>query len=264
MTRIALFRRVTLAALITLAFGPVAAGQNPAVSMHFVATSGPNPNVTMAASDTAGVTTTGVAPLSNWNNVSAANGTYTNLSDFHGFTTSVSVTIAGSPNTWSTGNVPNTADGRMMANYIDTSSTSTTTVTVSGLSTAGFTGTYHVLVYAVGDANSGRVGDYTIGAQSFRLIDDQPFNGTFRQVTAAGGSGPGQSGNYMDFTVSGDSFSLTAMAADPNGTGGTLRAPINAIEVVVPTPEPGAILCAAALGLGGIAAARRRFRMSLA
>jgi hypothetical protein len=105
-------------------------------------------------------------------------------------------------------------------------------VALTGLTAAGFTGPYNVLVYGVGDANGGRSGDYTLGSQSFRMVDDQQFNGTFRQATAPGGSGTGQSANYVLFAgVTGDSFVVTAQATqDLMG----FRAPINGIQIIRP------------------------------
>jgi len=254
MTHVIPLGRVALAATVLLAVGPAALGQSSAVSINFVATAGPNPGANLLPTEAAGF-----VPLMNWNNVGAANGTTTNLVNHTGATTGVSVTVAGSPNTWSipAANLPNSPDGRMMQGYADSNDTSTTTITISGLTAAGFTGTFHIYVYAVGDSNSGRNGDYTVGSQTFRLLDDQQFNGTFRLVNQAPTTGqPGQSGNYMDFTVNNlDSVNITAMASqDVNG----FRAPINGVQVVMPVPEPGAILLAAGPMLGGVAAWRRR------
>jgi hypothetical protein len=263
MTRIVWFRRITLAALITLAFGPLAAGQT-GISVNFTATGGPNPGAALLSTETAGF-----VPLTNWNNVDASNITTTNLIKNTGATTGAQMVVSGSANSWSipAANLPNppTPDAKMMTGYLDTTNTSTTTVTISGLNAAGFTGTYHVYVYAVGDANSGRNGDYTATTgpattQTYRLLDDQQFNGTFRLVNQAPTTGQaGQSGNYMDFSVNGlDSVTITAIATQDTGVNG-VRAPINGIQIVMPVPEPGAVLSAAVLGLGAIAAARRRF-----
>jgi hypothetical protein len=255
MTSIVWFRRIALAALITLVFGPVAAGQT-GIGINFTATGGPNPGAALMSTEAAGF-----VPLTNWNNVDASNITTTNLINNSGTTTGVQVAVSGSTNSWS---IPNgnlgaaagTPNGKMMQGYLDSGNgppATTTTVTIMGLNAAGFTGTYHVYVYAVGDANSGRAADYTINnTQTFHLVDDTQFTGTFRPVA----TGVGGSGNYMDFTVNGaDMITLTAVGTTT--TDGNMRAPINGIQIVV--PEPGAILCAAALGLGGIAALRRRF-----
>jgi hypothetical protein len=261
MTRIVWFRRIGLAALITLAFGPVAAGQT-GIGINFVA-----PANTNGLGNTVDITplnptdAAGVVPLTNWNNVNATSPlTTNNLINNSGMTTGVSVAVSGSTNAWASNPTTpaTTPNGKMMQGYLDNTNTTTAvTVHLSGLNAAGFTGTYHVYVYAVGDTNSGgRNGDYTIGSQTFRCLDDTPFNGTFRLCNQAPSPGQqGQSGNYMDFTINGsDTVDISAIAAqDING----FRAPINGIQIVV--PEPGSILCAAALGLGGIAAARRRF-----
>jgi hypothetical protein len=247
-----LFALAGLASLVVFVVAPAAPAQ-PAISINFVATAGPNPGGTLNPTDIAGA-----VPFANWNNVSAANGTTNNLMTNTGTTTAVSVTVSNSPNTWSipANQLPNTPDGVMMQGYIDTNATSITMVALSGLTAAGFTGPYNVLVYGVGDANTGRSGDYTLGSQSFRMVDDQQFNGTFRLATAPGGSGAGQSGNYVLFTgVTGDSFVLTAQATqDLMG----FRAPINGVQIILPVPEPGHILLACAAVAGGLAAWRRR------
>jgi hypothetical protein len=243
------------AGLAALLFATAAPAQPPAVSVNFTATSGPNPGANLAPTDVAGF-----IPLANWNNVDGNNITASNLLSSSGQTTGVTVAVSGSPNTWSipANQLPNSPNGVMMQGYVDTTATSTTTVSVTGLTAAGFTGTYHVFVYAVGDANNGRAGDYTIGSQAYRLLDDQQFNGTFRQVTQPPSAGfAGQSGNFMDFSgLTGDGFNLTAVAAqDVNG----FRAPINAIQIVAdPVPEPGLVLLACAAAAGGLAAWRRR------
>jgi hypothetical protein len=244
--------RAALVGLAALLLTPPAIAQQVAISINFVATGGPNPGANLNATDVAGV-----APRANWNNVSAANGTTGNLVTSTGAATSVSVTISGSPNDWSipAANLPNTPDGRMMQGYIDTNATSITTVSLSGLTAAGFTGSYNVIAYGVGDSNANRSGDYTIGSRSFRMLDNQQFSGTFIGSTAPGGSGPGQAGNYVVFTgVTGDSFTLTAQATQDIGG---FRAPLNGIQIG-PIPEPGHVLLACATALGGLAAWRRR------
>jgi hypothetical protein len=249
-------RALLAAALaVTVWAAPVAAQALPNVSINFFDPgTGPNPGANLAPTDVAGVT-----PLANWNNVSAANGGPTgNLMTSAGTSfANLSVTIANSPNTWSipSQNLPNSPDGRMMQGYIDTNNTSITSITVSGLLSAGFTGSYNVVAYGIGDSQANRVGDYTIGTQSFRMLDNTQFNGTFVQSTAPGGSGPGQSGNYVMFTaISGDSFLLTAQAAqDING----VRAPVNGIQIIA-APEPAHLLLGCAAVCGGIAAWRRR------
>jgi hypothetical protein len=235
---------------------PAAAQTSPSVSINFTdpgTFGGPNPGANLASTELAGVT-----PLANWNNVSGVNGSTSNLMTSAGTSfANLSVTIANSPNTWSSpaNQLPATSDGKMIQGYIDTSATSITSVTVSGLLSAGFTGTYNVVAYGVGDNNGGRSGDYTIGTQSFRMVDDQQFNGTYRQSMAPGGSGPGQSGNYVLFTaISGDSFLLTAQATQDLGG---FRAPINGIQIIA-IPEPAHILLGGAAVIAVLTSWRRR------
>src|SRR5262245_7110140 len=135
------FGRVGLAVALSLAVGSVARGQTAAVSINFTATGGPNPGANLQPSEVAGF-----VPLANWNNVDASNATTSNLINHTGASTGVSVTIAGSTNSWSipAANLPSsggvtTPDGKMMQGYVDTSATSTTTITLTGLNAAGFT-----------------------------------------------------------------------------------------------------------------------------
>jgi hypothetical protein len=246
-----------LAGLTILLFASVAPAQlPPAISINLVGTEGnaaTDQGRTLAPADIAGV-----VPLPNWNNVNApvggATGMGTNLINAAGTATTTSVTITGSPNSWTipAANLPNTPDGVMMSGYADTSDTSITSVAVAGVP---FTVPYDVIVYAIGDSQQNRAGDYTIGTQSFRLLDNVPFTGTFTQSTAPGGSGPGGAGNYVRFTnLSGPTFTLTAQAAQDIAG---FRAPINAIQII-PVPEPGHVLLACAAAFSGLAAWRRR------
>src|SRR5205085_12574542 len=112
--------------------------------------------------------------------------------------------------------------------------------------------------YGIGDSQANRVGDYTIGAQSYRMLDNTPFTGTFVQYTAPGGSGPGQSGNYVSFSgVTGDTFTLTAQAAQDIAG---FRAPLKGFQIVA-IPEPAHILLACAAACGGLTSWRRRKRV---
>ncbi|HEY2786724.1 MAG TPA: hypothetical protein VGJ05_17315 [Fimbriiglobus sp.] len=239
-------RNYLLAVASILPICSVAVGQGAAVSVNFTSTGGSGgAGTNLSAGESAGV-----APVTNWNNVSGLNGTTSSLIDNSGTTTGVSVTVGGSPGTWSipSNQLPNSSDGSMMHGYIDTDNTSITTITVSGLVAAGFTGTYHVYVYAVGNNNGGRSGDYTIGGTAYRLLDNQQFNGTFRQVTTApNGDDLGQSGNYMDFLVSGDTFTLTAQASQFT-SGNGIRAPVNGLEIAVPEPSSIFLLIGAVTG----------------
>jgi hypothetical protein len=110
------FALAGLACLVAFVIAPVAPAQ-PAISINFVATAGPNPGATLNSTEIAGA-----VPFANWNNASAANGTTNNLVTNTGATTAVSVTVSNSPNTWSipANQLPNTPDGRMMGTSIRT------------------------------------------------------------------------------------------------------------------------------------------------
>jgi hypothetical protein len=59
-------------------------------------------------------------------------------------------------------------------------------------------------------------------------VTDQPntnFSGTFTEATGSSGNG-----NYMKFSINGDGFTLTATGGA--STNASLRAPVNAIQIV--------------------------------
>jgi hypothetical protein len=158
----------------------------------------------------------------NWNNVDGAAGSASNLvADVNGSAAASSVSVEwSSPNTWSSagrGEENNTGtgnDGNLMTGYIDTNATDPNSVVVSGLPESG---SYDVVVYMKGGV-IGRGGDYAIGDQVIAHLDTAAFDGNFVH---------GSEGDYIVFqNVSGSSFTLT-------GTPTNVRAPINAIEVVI-------------------------------
>jgi hypothetical protein len=124
----------------------------------------------------------------------------------------------------------------MMKGYLDSSNTSTTTVTIARLAPR----TYDVYVYVDGDNRAfDRPANYTLSGPgltptTIKVIDpaSTDFSGTF---TPAANS----TGNYLKFTVTGGDFTLTAT---PVPGAGTRRAPVNAVEIVpvvaAPPPPP--------------------------
>jgi hypothetical protein len=115
----------------------------------------------------------------------------------------------------------------MMKGYLDTTDTSATTVTVSGLPPGYTSGGYDVYLYADGGNNSasGKQGQYTIGGTTIALTDRPAadFNGTFKLANNG-------TGNGIVFTKRTDpSFTLTAKA-NPQEKGG--RAPLNGLQLV--------------------------------
>src|SRR5262249_44034209 len=107
------------------------------VSVDFVGN-----GVSMVASEVAGV-----VPKSNWNTAAGATrATALALADEAGAPSGATITWTAN-NTWSTPLVDQPGNRRMMKGYLDTSSTSVTTITVAGL----VQGTYDVYVYVDGD-----------------------------------------------------------------------------------------------------------------
>lgn len=178
-------------------------------------------STSLARGDSAGV----VAQV-NWNTAAGAVRTAPlALVDAAGAATAASVTWSANGG-WAVPITDAAGDMRLMRGYLDTSSSSVSSVTVSGLPA----GTYDVYVYADGD-NRGytRSAIYRLTAGSTALdvtLTDPAntnFSGTF--VQAAGGAG-----NYVKFTISGGGFTLTATPSSASTT--TRRAPINAIQIV--------------------------------
>jgi hypothetical protein len=189
-----------------------------AIGIDFVGSSG----IAMAAGESAGV-----VPQANWN--SAAGGSQTSpltLVDASGAATSATVSWSANGG-WAIPITDQPGDRRLMRGYLDTSSTSVTTVTVAGLPS----GTYDVYVYADGD-NRGytRTAAYRISGSgvtdtTINLTDPAytDFSGSFTQAA-------GTAGNYVKFTITAGGFTLTATPV--SGTNTTLRAPINALQIV--------------------------------
>jgi hypothetical protein len=182
--------------------------------------SGSNPTV-MAAAESAGV-----VAQTNWNNAAGAVRTSPQvLVDATGAATAASVTWSANGG-WAIPITDSPGNFRLMRGYLDTSSTSVSTVVVSGLATR----TYDVYVYADGDNREySRSATYrlTAGGSTVSLTLTDPastnFSGTF--VQASGGAG-----NYVKFTISAGEFTVTATPSTASSS--NLRAPINAIQIV--------------------------------
>jgi hypothetical protein len=204
----------------------------------------------------------GAVPAPNWNSFSGATqAAGQSLFDDAGLTTGATVTWS-SNNVWSTGIADTAGNLRMMKAYLDTSSVSTTMVTLANIP-ASFQATgYEVYVYYDGDnGTANRAGAYTIGATTLWGLDaaNASFNGTLTQGQTA--SNPGTdplavpAGNYLVFTgLSGAGFALSATPGPTSD--GTGRASINGIQIVQ-VPEPAA-LGSLLLGATLLAGVRRR------
>ncbi len=192
-----------------------------AIGVDFVGTGTP-----MASSEAAGV-----VPISHWNAASGASrSTPLALLDGSGAASGASVTWV-SNNTWSTLGADQPGNARMMKGYLDTTSTSSSSVTVSGLVPRA----YDVYVYADG-ANSGfartaayRLNGNGITSSTTNLTD--AANATFSGVFVAAND---STGNYVKFSIVGTGFTLTATPFA--ATTATMRAPINGIEIVPTGP----------------------------
>ena len=188
-----------------------------AIGIDFVGSSG----VAMAATETAGV-----IAQANWNNAAGAVQTSPlALVDASGTATSATVTWSANGG-WAIPITDQPGDRRLMRGYLDTNSTSVTTVTVAGLPS----GSYDVYVYADGDNREyTRTAAYRItggGTDTTANLTDPAntnFSGTFTPAA-------GTPGNYVKFTLTAAGFTLTATPI--SGTNPTLRAPINAIQIV--------------------------------
>ena len=175
----------------------------------------------------------GVVAQAHWNSATGASrGTPLALVDDTGVATAARVTWTAN-NTWATPIADQAGNPRMMKGYLDTTSTSRTTVTVTGLSSR----TYDVYVYADG-ANGvySRTAAYSISgpgitAATIKLTDAANTNFTTTFTRASNSNG-----NYVKFSITGSEFTVTA--APVSGTNSTLRAPVNGIQIVPAAPAP--------------------------
>lgn len=172
----------------------------------------------------------GVVAQTRWNNLTGISGTTSSIVDSGNNASGLTVNYS-SLNTWADAAINDTAgNGRMMRGYLDFNvNNGATSVGVSGLNSL----MYDVYVYTNGDENV-RTGQYSIGSQSFWVKDQATFNGTFIQSTGnvdPGNSASAVAGNYMVFSgLTNSSFTLNAAGAYADD--GTLRAPVNAVQIV--------------------------------
>ncbi len=180
----------------------------------------------------------GIVPAANWNNLTGPGGTTANLvKDSAGNAVSTTATVTWTANgTWAStgrGEENNNFTGvehTLMTGYLDTGNATTSTIMVSGLPPEFTSGGYDIYVYAMGGV-AGRGGSYQIGNQ-FKLGDTpgSPNNGP--TYVEDPGVDHNDSGNYLFFTnFNTADFTLDASTAN-GGSGGTPRAPVNAIQIV--------------------------------
>ena len=211
-----------------------------AISINFQGGSSGNgtPSV-MGAGEAAGV-----VDLTHWNNAGGASGSISALNDYTGSATTAAVNWSAN-NTWSTPITESAGNFRMMKGYLDTSNTSTTTVTVSGLPTAVTANGYTVYVYCDGDTTVAKNGEYTIDTTTIDAMDagSTHYAGTFVQANNS-------AGNYVVFSDLTDA-SFTLGAHGDQAFSGP-RAPVNGIQIVAakstaPLPDAPASLSATAV-----------------
>src|SRR5262249_15555434 len=160
-----------------------------------------------------------IVPTTHWNSATGASRTNPlALVDETGAPTTATVTWS-SNNVWGLPIADDPGNRRLMAGYLDTTDSSTTTVTVAGLPLP----TYDVYVMADSDNEAlTRTATYRISGAgitptTINLIDfaNTNFNATFTQ----GNDSPG---NYVRFRIAAAGFTLTAT---PGVSTGLARAP---------------------------------------
>lgn len=209
-------------ATVTRVDAAVTPGQG-AMSINFV-----GGGTAMGAAESAGV-----AARSNWNNAYGASRTWPlPLKDETGTTTTARVTWSAA-STYTTPITNNPGNKRLMKGYLNTTNSSSTTVTISGLPA----NTYDVYVYADGNNGSlSQTGTYRISGAgivttSIDLTDaaNTDFSGTFVQANNS-------TGNYVKVTITATGFTLTATPLSPSTS--TKRAPVNGLQIIPTAGQP--------------------------
>ena len=215
-----IFYSLACAALL-LTLKPAARAQT--VSVNFVGGNGNGGPAPMAPTETAGA-----RPATHWNNApgNTANNTPLSLVDSTGAATTLTVDWEGSPNTWAAYYNDQPGDYRMMKGYLDTTDSSTTTITVAGLNAGK---SYLIYLYAAGADSGGYSSLFTLGSQTFAVLYN-PFSGSYTQATSTDPVNPSP-GNYVVFTVSGQTSVTLSGTPDKQGGNG-FRAPINGFQVI--------------------------------
>ena len=181
---------------------------------------------TLAPTDTAGAVLPGLdLRQSNWNNFLApnvVNGSLNGLVDRTGTATTADITVSGVNNLWDTNGSTATPDGALMRGYLDTTGSSTTSISVTDVPYAE----YSVALYFTG--STGRSGIYTVNGDS----KIGRGSGAFSSYSLA--DGLGSTGNVLVYTGLTGDLSITAT---PGGGFGNFRAPLQGFSIFVPEPS---------------------------
>lgn len=213
----------------------------------------------LSAGDIAGVES---VAQGNWNNIigqsTPAEGPLNNIvADKNGTASKTSVTVDwSSNNTWASHGprgeennlFGNPADDALMTGYLDSGAATTTQVKLTGLPSDLTSGGYDVYVYLLGGVGGGRGGGYRVtDASGSSLTGDyvrgQTANNPNGFINVPTGQGTNYNmGNYIVFKNL-KAAAITVEASTDNGlaSGGTPRAPINAIQLVPTGGGTGAI-----------------------
>ena len=220
--------------------------QTYAIGLNFQDGDDPNDN-DLAPKEVAGVAS---VAQSNWNNIAALAASEAPVAlaaDAAGVAKASTATVEWTcPNTWSStgrgeeNNEFTGSDRRLMTGYLDTGGATTTKVTFNNLPNdlTGAAGGYDVVVYALGGV-PGRGGGYRITDASGTelkpvILAQGPTKPTgFTQVSKTDTNAPGTYIVFKGLTAK----SIIVEGSTENGWAfsGTPRAPINAIQLVVPT-----------------------------
>ena len=171
----------------------------------------------------------GVVAKTNWNNAANANGSGMALKDLQGSNTPVTLTWASDHTSLST--ITDTAGNyRMIRGMLNTSNTSSSTITVAGL--IGNANGYDVYIYCQPSqpSTATRTAAYQISGSGITTTtvnataSTPNFTGTFTQANNS-------TGNYVKFTI-GNVSGFTIKATPVSASDGIPRAPVNGIQII--------------------------------
>jgi hypothetical protein len=203
----------------------------------------------LSATDVAGAD---AVAQSNWNNIFGNDTSATPagpiVADKGGVSTSTGVTVdvSGSGNTWASQGPRGENNSQMVGNdtvlmtgYLDTGNATTTQVAIGNIPSDLTSAGYDVVVYALGGVGA-RGGSYRVTDASGAVLSgyvavNGAVNPTAYTRVGSDSANP-TNGNYIVFKgLKAPSIIVEATTDNGLGTGGTPRAPINAIQLVTPS-----------------------------